>query len=100
MDGHRIERDVAVHEFLDLLSQYPEDSVFMTNHTVFRLGEKQRKIFQDTIMKNLFGSQMPLRVGIQQNGNYTAFYKYGKDILRIIIDFKPTRINIVTFYVE
>ena len=38
-------------------------------------------------------------VGLQKNGCYAVFYRYGNDILRVILDMQINKIEIVTFYI-
>ncbi len=76
------------------------DKVNCTDHTFFRLSEKQRKVFKcDTIKDYLIG-EMPVLVGIQYNKCYTLFYKYKrKTFIRVIIDITADRIEVVTFFI-
>lgn len=67
---------------------------------IFRLSEKQREHFNcDSIRQYLFDIE-PIRVGIQNNGCYAVFYKHeNKRFIRIIVDVKVDKIDIVTFYI-
>ena len=98
--GHRIESKIEVKEFLDLLESYSKDKIECTKHTFFRLSEKQRKIFKsEGILKYLL-EQKPILVGIQRNGAYAVFYDYNEnDVIRIVLDIKPNKIEVVTFYI-
>ena len=73
--GNRIRERVDAAEFMERLRAYGRDNVYCTDHTFFRLSQKQRALFTcDSIRDILFGSP-PVLVGLQNNGCYTAFYK-------------------------
>lgn len=99
--GHRIEsfEDVAI--FFERISSFDSAAIECTSHTFFRLSEKQRKIFTCDALKEILLNKMPLKVGVQYNGNYAVFYKAKEKlhVIRIILDFKPAQISIVTFYI-
>jgi hypothetical protein len=97
--GHKIEKKVNTESFLDNIKQHDEKDVVATNHTFFRLKEKERKVFKDRIIKDVILSQTPILVGLQYNKNHAVFYKYDKDTLKIILDIQPAKISIVTFYI-
>ena len=97
--GHRIEKKVEVETFLDIIKNYTKDRINTTDHTFFRLSEKQRKIFKDEVLKEYLLAKTPILVGIQFNGNYAVFYDYSKnEVLRLMLDIQSNKIEIVTFY--
>ena len=97
--GHRIEKKVEVETFLDIIKSYTKDQINTTDHTFFRLSEKQRKIFKDELLKEYLLAKIPILVGIQFNGNYAVFYDFSKnEVLRLMLDIQPNKIEIVTFY--
>ena len=97
--GHKIEKKVKVEAFLDIIKNYTNEQIITTEHTFFRLNEEERKIFKESMLKEYLTSKVPILVGIQYNFNYAVFYDYSKQkALRIIIDIKPDKIKIVTFY--
>lgn len=97
--GHRIEKKISVEQFLSIIKNFDMNDYHTTDHTFFRIKEKERKIFKDKIIKEYLLGATPNLVGLQYNENYAVFYKYGKDTLRIILNIEPERINIVTFYI-
>ena len=98
--GHRIERKVEIDEFLELMKNYSKEKIECTKHTFFRLSEKQRKIFKDEDILRYILEQKPIFVGTQYNGAYAVFYDYKeKDVIRIVLDIKPNKIEVVTFYI-
>ena len=38
-------------------------------------------------------------VGIQYNNNYAIFYQHEKNVLKIIIELQPLKINVITFFI-
>ncbi|HLG23337.1 MAG TPA: hypothetical protein VI564_00225 [Candidatus Nanoarchaeia archaeon] len=97
--GHRIGKKVKVETLLETIKRYTKDQIHTTNHTFFRLNEKQRKIFKDDILKDYLLTKIPILAGIQFNGNYAVFYDYSKnEVLRLMLDIQPNKIKIVTFY--
>lgn len=44
--GHKIERIMPIETFIDMISTYKEGEIVCTEHTFFRLGERQRKLFK------------------------------------------------------
>ncbi len=98
--GHRIERKIRVNKFLETIKNYSKENIICTKHTFFRLSEEQRKIFKCNDIKDYLLEKDPYFVGIQYNGCYAVFYKYEKkDFIRIILDIKPNKIEVITFYV-
>ena len=98
--GHRIKNRIDSNTIHSRLLDYAEDEISCTEHTLFRLSEKQRKVFNCGSLKKYLLEKSPILAGIQQNDKYALFYKHGKNrYIRIIIDIKPHRVDIVTFYV-
>ena len=98
--GHRIKRKVKISDFLDLINNYSRENINCTEHTFFRLSEKQRKIFKCDSIEDYLLEKTPHLIGIQYNGCYAVFYKHkNKNFIRIIADIKISKIEVVTFYI-
>ena len=98
-NGHLINREISIKQFQDFLMQYSNEHVYCTEHTFFRLSEKQRKLFKCEEIKEILFGQTPVFVGIQNNHNYAVFYKIeNQNLIRIVLDIQLKRIDIVTFY--
>lgn len=98
--GHRIEKDVEVKTFLEIIKNYTEEQIITTQHTFFRLNEEERKIFKESVLKEYLTAKIPILVGVQHNRNYTVFYDYSKnEALRLILDIQVDKMEIVTFYI-
>jgi len=97
--GHQIEKKLEIEKFEKIVANYSEDDIHTTKHTFFRLKEKDRKIFKEQIITDHLLSRRPKLVGIQNNGCHAVYYKYDKKTLKIILDIKNDKIDIVTFYI-
>ena len=95
--GHKIELEIEIKEFLDWIRNIKEADIITTKHTFFRLKEGERKVFKDRIIKEYILSDTPILVGKQYNGSYAVFYNYYEDVLKLILDIQPNKINVVTF---
>ena len=93
----KIKEKVDVNEFIELIKKYPPEKIKCTEHTFFRLSEKQRKIFTCEELRKILKNKKPFLVGIQRNDNHAAFYNYQNKNLKIILRING-KINIVTFY--
>lgn len=98
--GHKIEKKMPIETFMDIVSAYKEGEIVCTEHTFFRLGEQQRKLFKCGELKQYLMHEMPLLAGLQFNRKYAVFYRHEeKNALKMILDILPARIMIVTFYI-
>ena len=99
-EDHKIQKSINNKDFLDLMSNYKEEDVFCTDHTLFRLNGRQRKLFKCKELKEYILNEIPLSVGIQGNKKYAVFYNYKNNyIIRMILDLQIRKIEIVTFYI-
>ncbi|MBL7160702.1 MAG: hypothetical protein ISS93_02525 [Candidatus Aenigmarchaeota archaeon] len=98
--SQKIKEVIKIMDFVDKIKNHSRENVICTKHTFFRLSEKQREIFTCETIKHYMFEETPVFVGIQYNGNFAVFYKYPKQMyLRLIIDIKPDKIDVVTFYI-
>lgn len=98
--GHKIEKEIKIHEFLNIISNYLPEQIKCTSHTFFRLNEEQRKLFKCEELKVFLLEKVPVFAGLQYNSNYAVFYAYKENLLiRLILDISLNEIQIVTFYI-
>jgi len=98
--GHRIEKFESVEEFLHRIRGYGDNEIICSPHALFRLSEAQRKVFDCETLKRYLRSEAPLRCGWQYNKKYSVFYAFkGQKVIRIVLNIKPTEIEVVTFYI-
>tara|TARA_Y100000310_G_scaffold344591_1_gene458174 strand:+ start:2850 stop:3179 length:330 start_codon:yes stop_codon:yes gene_type:complete len=98
LDDTKIEEKVIVEDYLKTIKKYTKGMIECAEHTFFRLSEKQGKIFTCEELKKVLLTEKPFLAGIQYNKNYAVFYEYKNKNLKIILNIKDRKINIVTFY--
>lgn len=98
--GNRLRDKIEVQDFIGKIRSYGPESIECSNHTFFRLGEKQRALFTCENIRQILLNGVPVLAGIQHNGCYAAFYKHeNKRFIKIILDVRIDRIEVVTFYI-
>lgn len=97
---HKIKKFDDPLNFKERLNKYSDNQIECTRHTLFRLSEKQRELFTCASLRKLLLGAVPIKAGIQYNGAYAVFYKHEKErFIRVLIDIKPDKIKIITFYI-
>ena len=96
-DIHRVVKRVDSEKLFKTIKEYNRNNIECTDHTLFRLSEKQRKIFTCEELKKILLNKEPFLAGIQENGNYALFYKQENKTFKIILNI-DRKIKIVTFY--
>jgi hypothetical protein len=98
--GNKILDTVEVQDFVEKVKNYGHENIECSSHTFFRLSEKQRALFTCESIKQMLLNDIPVLAGIQHNGCYAVFYKHeNKRFMKIILDMKADRVEVVTFYV-
>ena len=97
-EGTKIKEKVKIEEYLKLINNYKESQIECTDHTFFRLSQKQRAIFTCSELKRILIQDKPFLVGTQFNKNYATFYRRENKTFKIILRIDNRKINIVTFY--
>jgi hypothetical protein len=99
LSEHNKKGKVAINEFLKKIEKYKEN-IEITHHTLFRLNEKQRKIYENNVLKEFLINKRPLEIWEQENNNLAVFYTFEeKRILKIILSMRSNKVYIVTFYI-
>lgn len=97
---HAMNDKISRKVFLSRIRAYPSESIEITKHALFRLDERQRKIYQQDILKKIIMEKSPLEIVKQQNGNLAVLYPYESNrILKIVMNLRPQKLYIVTFYI-
>ena len=96
METTKIVKEVDAAEFKGIISKYSSNIVF-SSHTFDRIGDAQRKIFNVKELMRVLLQENPVCVGLQLNGRYAAFYKRKFGALRMIVEIKGSRLEIITF---
>ncbi len=98
VEGHKIKKRMDLNTFLELIKDYNKENIETSKHTFFRFSEEQRKIFNESFIKEFIINETPFLIGIQNNGLFALFYIHNKEIFRMIVDMQTNKIYIVTFY--
>lgn len=98
--GSKIERIMAIEDFLKIIEDIKEEQVFLTEHSIARLKEGERNVFKERVIKEYVLTKTPIMVGIQRNGVYAVFYQVGRDLLKVLLDIQPSNLRVVTFHIE
>ena len=83
-----------------MISGFTEEDIEVTPHALFRLGQKQRKIYNVAVLKGFILTGNPVEICKQYNGNLAVIYLYEKGRkVKIVLRFSTNKIYIVTFYI-
>ncbi len=97
---HNINEKISKREFLKKIKNFGDEDIDVTRHALFRLNQKQRKIYESGILKDFVLNKIPVEIGRQNNGNLAVLYFYEENkIIKILLDLRPNKIYIVTFYI-
>lgn len=98
LDPNKIKRKIPVNDFISLIRKYIPEDIEDSSHAFKRLSQKQREVFTIEEVRKILLKDRPFLAGIQENGNYAAFYKHQGKNLRVIIKLENQKVKIVTFY--
>ncbi|MBI5065680.1 hypothetical protein HZA97_05580 [Candidatus Woesearchaeota archaeon] len=94
----KIIEKIELKDWDKLISNYSENKIVVSDHALFRLSEKQRKVFKAQELINILLKKRPILIGLQNNKRYAVFIKNKETVLRIIIEITENKIEINTFY--
>ena len=96
MDTNRIIEKVEIVTFQSIVKRY-KSAIFISSHALDHLSLAQRKVFKEEDLERPILQEQPNFVGLQKNGRYASYYKRDKYFLKIILEVKETKIDIITF---
>lgn len=96
MNTTKIVKDVNKEAFKSIISKY-KGNIKASPHALFHLSDSQRNVFNEKDLVKFLLNEKPESIGLQRNGRYAVFYKRKNYYLRIILEVKPSQIEIVTF---
>ncbi|HIH04811.1 TPA: hypothetical protein HA372_01770 [Candidatus Woesearchaeota archaeon] len=96
MFSTKIIEEVDRSHFEELIDER-KDSLRVSPHALDHLSNAQRKIFSEEDLKRIILSERPEGVGRQRNECYAVFYKRKDGYLKLILNIKEARIDIITF---
>ncbi len=94
----KIIEKIELKDWNKTISDYSELKIIVSDHTLFRLSEKQRKVFKAQELISLLLKEQPILIGLQNNKRYAVFFKKNKFLLRIILEINKEKVEIKTFY--
>ena len=98
LESTKIIKKVDIEKLFETIKKFPKANIECTQHTFFRLSEKQRKIFTCGELREIILNKKPFLAGIQHNGNHALFYKHKNKNLKIVVNINNRKVKIVTFY--
>ena len=96
MNTTKIEEWIDLEEFKELISNH-KSNILVSPHALTHLSIAQRLIFNESELINPIMNERPEKVGKQRNGRYAAFYHRKNGYLKIILERKTQKLEIITF---
>jgi len=83
-----------------MISKFDIEDIEVTDHALFRLNEKQRKVYSGDILKKMIIEKEPIEICKQMNDNLAIIYFFENNRkIKILIRISSNKIYIVTFYI-
>lgn len=92
----KIIKEINLEEFEQLIAKHKEN-IILGQHCLDHLNNAQRKLFKEADLINILLKEKPNGIGLQANGRYCPLYKRKWGFIRIIIEAKTNRLEIVTY---
>ncbi|MBS3147395.1 hypothetical protein J4219_00760 [Candidatus Woesearchaeota archaeon] len=86
--------DIAI--FKQIIEDY-KSKLSVSAHALDHLSIAQRKILNEDSLKKIVLSEEPRGIGIQKNGRYAVYYRRTDGFLKIILEKKEQRLEVITF---
>ena len=100
MFEHSVTGKISKKSFSTLIAKYSIDKIEVTDHALFRVSQKQRKIYEGDMLKKILLNEEPIEICKQYNKNLAIIYYYENDRkIKIIVRITPSNIYIVSFYI-
>ncbi len=96
VDTTKIVEEVSKTDFEELLRKF-KHSIFTGEHTLDHLSEAQRKLFDQNELVKILLNETPAGIGLQKNGRYAVFFRRNNYFLKIIVEDKKSKLEIITF---
>ena len=90
----KIKEKVQISLFLERVKKIKQEKIECTTHAFFRLSKKQKAVYTEGELKRVLIEEAPFLVGIQDNECHAVFYNYKGKILKMIVVFNSTKLNI------
>ena len=96
MNTTKIIKEISLEEFKDIISKY-KGKIEINTHALDHLSDAQRKVFKEQSLIDTLLRENPRGIGLQRNGRYATFYRRNWGFLRIILEIKYSKLEIITF---
>ncbi len=96
MSTTKIIKEISAEEFKEILLRH-KAHVKVNPHALDHLSNAQRKLMEERELVKTLLTEAPRGIGLQNNGRYTLFFKRSWGFLRIIIEEKNGKLEIITF---
>ena len=96
MNTTKIIEAVNSNRFKQIISDY-KTKIKVSPHALDHLSDAQRKLFKEEELIDILTKETPRGVGLQKNGRYAAFFRKKEGYIRIILELKEDRLEIITF---
>ncbi len=96
METTRIIEKVDKSRLRNIISKY-RNKIHVSSHAFFHINGAQRKVYNRESLIRTLKKENPVLIGLQKNGRYAFFYKRKDHYLRLIVDIKDNRVEVVTF---
>jgi|GEM_PF-1619648 len=96
MNTTRIKEEVSITEFNKIVAIH-RSNITVSRHALDHLSSAQRNIFTEEDLKRKILRDNPNFVGLQMNGRYAAFYRREDNYLKLILELKGLKLEIITF---
>jgi hypothetical protein len=97
---HSTAEKISKKEFCKIISKFNMHDIEITDHALFRLNEKQRRVYEGDILKDILLNSNPIEICKQNNNNLAVIYLYKKNKkIKIVVRITFNKIYIVTFYI-
>ncbi|MBU0757711.1 MAG: hypothetical protein KKF44_06590 [Nanoarchaeota archaeon] len=96
MNTTKIIKDVTLEEYREILIKY-KDKININPHALDHLSDGQRKIFKEIDLISIVEKETPRGIGLQKNGRIAAYFRRKEGFMKIILEEKTQRLEIITF---
>ena len=87
-------KEIDIKEFSGLVKN---KKVAISPHAIFRLSNRQRKVFKEDELINIVNKETPRKAYLQENERYAVYYRKSDGYRKLIIEVKNKETIIITF---
>lgn len=87
---------ISLSDFQELISNF-KSHILVSPHALDQISDAQRSVFNEEFLMRTLLAENPRGIGLQKNGRHAVFYKRKEGFMKIIIEKKQNRLEIITF---